>query len=279
MDSRPSQGVEKPRCLDAAGQTQVGPGLRARRPISWCRSASTRPASGPTRGRLGTGLARATSRARSSPGRGRWQRPRAAHPRAVDAARARSRHAAGRPAACTARDFFDGLRADGRDSDPGAAELWAAEPDPEAAGRRPDPRHHPTAGDRVHRSASRAHVLCGRHSTRCAMRASVRAAVIVLDMMAAAGLVSIRRMAMYLPAKQGWTGIQQCRDAVPLADELSRSPQESRLRLVWVIDASGHGPSPTGRCSTLTAGCSATPTSSTRRPASSASTTARTTVT
>lgn len=66
---------------------------------------------------------------------------------------------------------------------------------------------------------------------------SVRGAVVALDMMAAAKRVSPRRMALYLSAKQGWEGIQQCRDAVPLADEHSRSPQESRLRLVWVLDA------------------------------------------
>jgi hypothetical protein len=66
---------------------------------------------------------------------------------------------------------------------------------------------------------------------------STREATVALDMMAAAKRVSPRRMAMYLPAKQGWEGIQQCRDAVPLADEHSKSPQESRLRLVWMIDA------------------------------------------
>lgn len=66
---------------------------------------------------------------------------------------------------------------------------------------------------------------------------SVREAVVALDMMAAAKKVSPRRMALYLAAKQAWEGIQRCRDAVPLADEHSKSPQESRLRLVWVLDA------------------------------------------
>ena len=81
------------------------------------------------------------------------------------------------------------------------------------------------------------------------------------------------------PAKQAWTG----RPAVPatplaLADEHSRSPQESRLRLVWQLDAgTAAAAASTAPLFDLAAGCSATPTCSTRSPASSVSTTARTT--
>ena len=38
-------------------------------------------------------------------------------------------------------------------------------------------------------------------------------------------------------AHPGWTGIQRARDALALCDENSWSPWETRMRLVWVIDA------------------------------------------
>ncbi len=66
---------------------------------------------------------------------------------------------------------------------------------------------------------------------------TVREAVVALDMMAAAGLVTVAQMRDYVGRKQAWTGVQRARDAVSLADDLSRSPQESRLRLVWQLDA------------------------------------------
>jgi hypothetical protein len=56
-------------------------------------------------------------------------------------------------------------------------------------------------------------------------------------MMAAAGLTSIGPVSPYVEHHPAWTGVQQCRDALPLADELSRSPQETRLRLIWQLDA------------------------------------------
>lgn len=66
---------------------------------------------------------------------------------------------------------------------------------------------------------------------------NVREAVVAVEMMAAAVLTSLARMSAYLVPHQAWTGVQQCRDALALADEGSRSPQESRLRLVWILDA------------------------------------------
>jgi hypothetical protein len=66
---------------------------------------------------------------------------------------------------------------------------------------------------------------------------TVREAVVALDMMAAAGLVTVAQMRDYVGRKQAWTGVQRARDAVSLADDLSRSPQETRLRLVWQLDA------------------------------------------
>jgi hypothetical protein len=65
----------------------------------------------------------------------------------------------------------------------------------------------------------------------------VREAVVALDMMAAAGLTTVAEMREYVGRKQTWTGVQRVRDAVALADDLSRSPQETRLRLMWQLDA------------------------------------------
>jgi hypothetical protein len=132
--------------------------------------------------------------------------------------------------------FFDGLRRDGRT------------PIPVPLNCGPLHQIRKLPGDDLIRDLIRPWeiVLIGQVPCTIVLRAtfdamryarSVREAVVALDMMAAPRLVSPRRMALYLPAKQGWEGIQQCRDAVPLADEHSKSPQESRLRLVWMLDA------------------------------------------
>ncbi len=63
-----------------------------------------------------------------------------------------------------------------------------------------------------------------------------------LDMMAAAGLTTVAAMRDYVGRKQAWTGVQRARDAVALADDLSRSPQETRLRLMWQLDAGRRRP-------------------------------------
>jgi hypothetical protein len=133
-------------------------------------------------------------------------------------------------------NFFDGLRMDGRTPIPVPLNCL--------------PRHQirKQPGDDLIRDLLRpreivfiGHVPCAvvLRATFDAMRYSrdVREAAVALDMMAAAELASIKRMGIYLLAKQAWEGIQKCRDAVPLADEHSRSPQESRMRLVWVLDA------------------------------------------
>src|SRR4051794_16942740 len=66
---------------------------------------------------------------------------------------------------------------------------------------------------------------------------SVREAVVSMDMMAAAELTSIRRMRDYCATRPGWAGVRQMRAALDLASEDSRSPNETRMRLVWVLDA------------------------------------------
>lgn len=66
---------------------------------------------------------------------------------------------------------------------------------------------------------------------------SLRQAVVALDMTAAAELISVRQLAEYAAHRHAWTGVPQVREAVGLASDTSRSPQESRLRLVWLLDA------------------------------------------
>jgi len=85
-------------------------------------------------------------------------------------------------------------------------------------------------------------VPCARE-LRClfdAMRraADRREAVVAMDMMAAAGLVSIRRMSCYRRTRTGWLGAPQVDSALQLANEHSRSPNETRMRLIWILDAS-----------------------------------------
>lgn len=71
------------------------------------------------------------------------------------------------------------------------------------------------------------------------MRAArdLRAAVVAMDMAAAAELVSVARMTAYTGLHPGWTGVEQVRHALPLASEDSASPRETQMRLVWVLDA------------------------------------------
>ncbi len=72
-----------------------------------------------------------------------------------------------------------------------------------------------------------------------AMRSAdgVREAVVAFDMAAAAGLTSIRRLSAYAARRGGWRGVARARSALALASEHSRSPAETRMRLVWLLDA------------------------------------------
>jgi hypothetical protein len=65
----------------------------------------------------------------------------------------------------------------------------------------------------------------------------LRDAVVAMDMMAAAEQVSISQMDTYVDTRVGWRGVPQTRAALELADEQSRSPNETRVRLIWVLDA------------------------------------------
>ena len=71
-----------------------------------------------------------------------------------------------------------------------------------------------------------------------AMRAvPLREAVVGMDMAAAADLVSVRRMRAYVATRAGCRGVRRVASALDLACELSRSPNETRMRLLWVLDA------------------------------------------
>jgi hypothetical protein len=64
-----------------------------------------------------------------------------------------------------------------------------------------------------------------------------REAAVAMDMVAAAELASISQMRAYVASRAGWKGVPQVRRALDLADENSMSPNETRMRLVWVLDA------------------------------------------
>jgi hypothetical protein len=65
----------------------------------------------------------------------------------------------------------------------------------------------------------------------------LREAVVAMDMMAAAEQVSISQMHEYVDMRVGWNGVPKARAALELADERSKSPNETRVRLIWVLDA------------------------------------------
>lgn len=66
--------------------------------------------------------------------------------------------------------------------------------------------------------------------------ADLRAAVQVLDMAAAADLVSVAEVRAYAARLVAWTGIDQLRRALELADENVWSPMETEMAMIWVLD-------------------------------------------
>jgi hypothetical protein len=65
----------------------------------------------------------------------------------------------------------------------------------------------------------------------------LREAVVSMDMMAAAERVSIRRQRDYVAGRAGSHRMRLVSAALDLASEYSRSPNETRTRLVWLLDA------------------------------------------
>lgn len=70
----------------------------------------------------------------------------------------------------------------------------------------------------------------------------LRRAVVDVDMTVAAGILTMAELTAYVQLRNGWTGVPRVREALALSTADSRSPQESRMRLVWVLDA--HLPAP-----------------------------------
>lgn len=72
-----------------------------------------------------------------------------------------------------------------------------------------------------------------------AMRTAVdlRQAVVDFDMAAAAELVSLSQLSRYVEEHPAWDGVDQVRRALALGSEDSRSPYETRMRLIWELDA------------------------------------------
>jgi hypothetical protein len=131
--------------------------------------------------------------------------------------------------------FFDGRESDG----------VTQQPVPLAVGR------HKIRGDAsvtISREPLPADEVVVRNGIRCTRVARAlfdemrrvpdrREAVVAFDMAAAADLVSVRRMHAYLEHRTTWRRSTQAGWALQLASERSRSPNESRLRLVWLLDA------------------------------------------
>jgi hypothetical protein len=64
---------------------------------------------------------------------------------------------------------------------------------------------------------------------------TVEAAVVAADMVMHADLLTPQELAEYAALLGTWFGIPQARKALALARENSWSPQETRLRLVWIL--------------------------------------------
>lgn len=66
---------------------------------------------------------------------------------------------------------------------------------------------------------------------------ALREGVVMVEMAAAAGLMDVRGFADYVTSRQAWTGVPFARRVVRLSIDDSRSPQETRMRLCWLLDA------------------------------------------
>lgn len=129
--------------------------------------------------------------------------------------------------------FFDGLAQDGRTLIPVTLAVG------KSGKNRSDHRARVfydaiAAGERVRR-----HGVPTLTPVRCVVDAIRHAqhyeeAVIAADMMAAAELVAIEQIRQYALTCRGGSRI---RSALDLASEFSRSPNETRLRLIWVLAA------------------------------------------
>lgn len=132
-------------------------------------------------------------------------------------------------------NFFDGLEPDGRTSVPVA---MAANGE----------RMRSADGLVVARQQVPEAEVVIRHGIRCAIveralfdemwrRSETREGAVAFDMTAAAELTSLSRMRAYLAKRAGSRGRALVASALAMGDEESRSPQESRFRMIWEYDA------------------------------------------
>jgi hypothetical protein len=68
-------------------------------------------------------------------------------------------------------------------------------------------------------------------------KVGLRQAVRELDMMLASGLFAEDELRVYVAEHAGWRRIAQARAALAMADHRTASPQETSVRLVWMLDA------------------------------------------
>ena len=132
--------------------------------------------------------------------------------------------------------FFDGLDRDGITRLPVPLALGA------------DGQIRPAPGSVVNRDRLLEREIAVIAGIRCTRRLraafdamrwaeDVREAVVALEMMAAARQVSVRQMREYVGQRSGWTGAGQAREALDFAGERSRSPNETRSKMTWQVDA------------------------------------------
>lgn len=139
--------------------------------------------------------------------------------------------------------YFDGLEPDGRTLCPvplvvpagGNLRRTAAI---EVRRERLEPTETTMVHDVPVTSPERAAFDAARHAS------DLRAAVVVLDMALAPGVITAAGFRSYVATKRGWPGLKQVQRALLLADERSMSPAETRLRLIWQLD----GRLPRPRC-------------------------------
>lgn len=62
-------------------------------------------------------------------------------------------------------------------------------------------------------------------------------AVVAVDMAAAGEVTSVRRMQSYVEERARWRGVPRARSALSLASDTSWSPNETRMRMVWLREA------------------------------------------
>ncbi len=132
--------------------------------------------------------------------------------------------------------FFDGLERDGRTTRPVRLVV------PRGRNLRPLALHV-VGRERLHPSE-----VTVWHGVRCTRplraafdearsSADLREAVVAVDMALAAGLIELEDYREYARQRTGWVGAQQARVAGRLADPRSLSPAETRMRLIWTLDA------------------------------------------